>query len=80
MRSGDMLGSGTISGPEMENRGAFLELSWRGKDPQTLRDGQTCSFLEEGDSVTLRGASLGEGYRIGFGACQGTVIPNPDVV
>lgn len=75
MRTGDLLGSGTISGPERDNRGSLLELSWGGQDPLTLETGETRSFVEDGDTVTLRGHAQGDGYRIGFGACSGTVRP-----
>ncbi|KQI72988.1 fumarylacetoacetase [Loktanella sp. 5RATIMAR09] len=75
MRVGDLLGSGTISGPEKGNRGSLLELSWAGKDPLTLDTGETRTFLEDGDTLTLRGAAKGDGYQIGFGNCAGTVRP-----
>ena len=75
MRVGDLLGSGTISGPGRGNRGSLLELSWGGAEPVTLDTGETRSFLEDGDTLTLRGAAQGEGYRIGFGACSGRVLP-----
>ncbi|MDA7430352.1 fumarylacetoacetase [Primorskyibacter aestuariivivens] len=75
MRVGDLLGSGTISGPEKHQRGALLELSWGGKEPVTLDSGETRSFLEDGDRLTLRGAARGDGYRVGFGACTGRVLP-----
>lgn len=75
MRVGDLLGSGTISGPTKDSRGALLELSWGGKDPITLDTGQERRFLEDGDTLTLRGAARGDGYRIGFGSCAGTVLP-----
>ncbi len=74
MRVGDLLGSGTISGPEKANRGSLLELAWGGKEPITLDTGETRSFLEDGDTLTLTGAAQGDGYRIGFGACSGQVI------
>ena len=74
MRVGDLLGSGTISGPEKENRGSLLELSWGGKEPLTLDSGETRSFLEDGDTLTLRGAARGDDYRIGFGPCTGTLL------
>ncbi len=74
MRVGDLLGSGTISGPEKENRGSLLELSWGGKEPLTLDSGDERSFLEDGDTLTLRGAAQGDGYRIGFGPCTGTLL------
>ena len=75
MRTGDLLGSGTISGPEKSMRGSLLELSWGGKEPLTLDTGDTRTFLEDGDTLTLSGHAQGEGYRIGFGDCSGTLIP-----
>ncbi|MDK3071947.1 fumarylacetoacetase [Sedimentitalea sp. JM2-8] len=75
MRVGDLLGSGTISGPEKENRGSLLELSWGGREPLTLDTGETRTFLEDGDTLTLRGHAQGDGYRIGFGACSGKLLP-----
>lgn len=75
MNTGDLLGSGTISGPEKENRGSLLELSWGGKEPLTLDTGETRSFLEDGDTLTLTGHAQGDGFRIGFGNCTGTILP-----
>lgn len=75
MRSGDLLGSGTISGPEKHQRGSLLELSWGGKDPVQLPTGQSRDFLHDGDTLTLLGAAQGDGYKIGFGECSGTVLP-----
>jgi fumarylacetoacetase len=75
MRTGDLLGSGTISGDTPDSYGSLLEMSWGGKTPITLPDGATRSFLEDGDRVTLRGHAAGDGYRIGFGDCTGTVLP-----
>jgi fumarylacetoacetase len=75
MNVGDLLGSGTISGPEKHQRGALLELSWGGKEPITLDTGETRSFLEDGDTLSLRGAALGDGFRIGFGECVGQILP-----
>ncbi len=75
MRTGDMLGSGTISGATPDSRGSLLEISWGGKEPLELPGGATRSFLEDGDTLTLRGAAQGDGYRIGFGACSGKVLP-----
>ena len=74
MNVGDLLGSGTISGAAKDSRGSLLELSWGGKEPFTIAGG-TRSFIEDDDTLTLRGAALGDGYRIGFGACSGKVIP-----
>jgi len=75
MNAGDLLGSGTISGPEKSERGSLLELSWGGKEPFTLETGETRSFIEDGDTLTLTGAAKGDGYTIGFGDCTGTLIP-----
>ena len=75
MNPGDLLGSGTISGPEKHQRGALLELSWGGKEPITLDTCEERSFLEDGDTLTLHGAAKGDGYTIGFGTCAGTILP-----
>ena len=73
MNIGDLLGSGTISGAAKDSRGSLLELSWGGKEPFAIAGGSR-SFIEDNDTLTLRGAALGNGYRIGFGACSGKVI------
>ncbi len=78
MRSGDLLGSGTISGAERDSRGSLLELSWGGETPVELPGGGTRTFLEDGDTLTLRGYAQGDGYRIGFGDCAGQVLPALD--
>lgn len=78
MNVGDLLGSGTISGPTKPERGSLLELSWGGKEPITLETGEERSFIEDGDTITLKGAALGDGYRIGFGECSGKVLPAID--
>lgn len=75
MRPGDLLGSGTISGPEREARGSLLELAWRGAEPLALPTGETRSFLEDGDELVLSGWCEGDGYRIGFGEAAGVVLP-----
>lgn len=74
MNTGDLLGSGTISGPTKESRGSLLELSWGGKEPFAIAGG-TRSFIEDNDTLTLRGECRGQGYTIGFGECSGKVIP-----
>lgn len=74
MNPGDLLGSGTISGATKHERGSLLELSWGGKEPITLDSGETRSFIEDGDTLTLHGNAKGDGYTIGFGDCTGTVI------
>jgi fumarylacetoacetase len=75
MRTGDLLGSGTISGPEKSQRGSLLEMSWGGKEPLTLETGETRSFIEDGDTLALTGQAKGDGYTIGFGPCTGTLLP-----
>ena len=74
MRVGDLLGSGTISGPERMQTGALLEMTEGGKRAVEVGD-QTRTFLRDGDSVALQGYAQGEGYRIGFGPCEGRILP-----
>ncbi len=74
MTAGDLLGSGTISGPDKTSRGSLLELSWGGKEPFAIAGGNR-SFIEDNDTLTLRGKAQGDGYTIGFGDCAGKVIP-----
>ena len=76
LRPGDLLGSGTVSGPEKESRGSLLERTWRGREPIRLPSGETRAFLEDGDEVILHAYCEGGGVaRIGFGECSGMVIP-----
>ncbi|MEO7359095.1 MAG: fumarylacetoacetase [Gemmatimonadaceae bacterium] len=76
MRPGDFLGSGTVSGPQPENRGCLLELTRRGADPVKLPNGDTRAFLEDGDEVILRAYAERDGaVRIGFGECRGVITP-----
>jgi len=76
LRPGDLIGSGTVSGPEKENRGCLLEATWRGAEPLELPTGEFRKFLEDGDEVTLRGWCEAPGYRrIGLGECRGKVLP-----
>jgi fumarylacetoacetase len=75
MNVGDLLGSGTISGAEKSERGSLLELSWGGAEPLDLGGGVQRSFLEDGDSLTMRGWCQGDGYRVGFGEVEGTILP-----
>ena len=74
MNVGDLLGSGTISGPEKNQRGSLLEISWNGTEPLELRGGIKRSFLEDGDSLAMRGWCQGDGYRVGFGEVEGTIL------
>jgi fumarylacetoacetase len=74
LRSGDLLASGTVSGPLPEERGCLIELTRRGADPIRLPTGEIRKFLEDGDEVLLRGYCQREGFpRIGFGECRGTI-------
>jgi fumarylacetoacetase len=75
MNVGDLLGSGTISGPEKDQRGSLLEISWNGTEPVELAGGVKRSFLEDGDSLVMRGWCQGDGYRVGFGEVEGTILP-----
>lgn len=71
---GDLFGSGTLSGPQPEQAGSLLELTQGGKRPMTLSNGESRTFLEDGDTVVLRGSCRGDGRRrIGFGECRATV-------
>jgi fumarylacetoacetase len=75
MNVGDLLGSGTISGAEKSERGSLLEISWNGTEPIELASGVTRTFLEDGDSLVMRGWCQGNGYRVGFGEVEGTILP-----
>ncbi|MBM9596243.1 fumarylacetoacetase [Roseitranquillus sediminis] len=75
MRTGDLLGSGTISGPEPENFGSLMELTWGGERPLQFTNGVKRTFIEDGDVLTLRGHAQGDGFRVGFGACSGRILP-----
>ena len=75
MRPGDLLGSGTISGPEEGSYGSMLEITWRGTKPVTLADGTERKFIRDGDAVIMRGHCQGDGFRVGFGQCAGRVLP-----
>jgi fumarylacetoacetase len=74
MKVGDLLGSGTISGPEKDQRGSLLEVSWNGTEPVELASGVKRTFLEDGDSLVMRGWCQGDGYRVGFGEVEGTIL------
>ena len=78
LRPGDLLGTGTISGPQAGQGGSLLELSQGGRSALTLADGETRTFLQDGDAVLLRGRARREGFvAIGFGECRGAVEPAP---
>lgn len=75
LQPGDLLGSGTLSGPVKENRGCLLELTMRGSEPVLLPTGEIRRFLEDGDEIILRGYCEREGFaRIGLGSCKGRVL------
>ena len=74
-RVGDLMGSGTISGPEPDSFGSLLELTWNGQKPLALAGGGERSFLEDGDDVIIIGWCQGNGYRVGFGEVTGRVTP-----
>jgi fumarylacetoacetase len=75
LQPGDLLASGTISGPSEESRGCMLELTWRGANPIKLSSGETRKWLEDGDTLTITGWCQGDGYRVGFGEVSGKVLP-----
>ena len=76
LQPGDLLGTGTQSGPNADEAGSLLELSDAGKRPIALPHGETRTFLQDGDAVILRGWCEKPGFkRIGFGECRGTVLP-----
>jgi fumarylacetoacetase len=75
LRPGDLLASGTISGPGRHERGSLLELAWRGAEPLALPSGETRSFLADGDTVIMRGHCESGGVRVGFGEVRGTLLP-----
>lgn len=78
MRPGDLLGSGTISGVARDSRGCLLELTWRGAEPVTLSNGETRTFLEDGDEVIMTAYAERDGaVRIGLGSCRGRVASTP---
>ena len=76
LRTGDLYGSGTVSGPEREQRGSLLELSWGGREPFTLSSGREVAFLEDGDEVTMVATAPGpDGSRIGIAEVTGRILP-----
>lgn len=75
MKAGDLLGSGTISGPSRENWGSLLEITFNGTQPIKLSNGNERKFLEDGDTIIFTGYCENEHYKIGFGNLEGTVLP-----
>ena len=76
VRVGDLLASGTISGPEKSSYGSMLELSWAGTKPVTLKDGSTRKFILDGDTVTIRAYGEKETVRVGFGEVSTKILPS----
>lgn len=74
-RVGDLMGSGTISGPTPDSCGSLLESTWNGARPLVLEGGETRTFIVDGDELTLAGWCQGDGYRVGFGTCVGKIQP-----
>jgi fumarylacetoacetase len=75
LQPGDLLASGTISGPTEESRGCMLELTWRGANPLKLPNGEIRKWLDDGDRLTITGWCQGDGYRVGFGEVSGRILP-----
>ena len=74
IRPGDLFGTGTISGSEPRTQGSLIELTWRGRDPIALPNGETRGFLEDGDAVTIRARAVRGELRVGFGEVSGTIV------
>lgn len=75
VRVGDLMGSGTISGPTPDSFGSMLELAWNATKPLTLSNGETRSFIQDGDTVIMKGYCEKDGIRVGFGEVSGKVLP-----
>ena len=76
IRCGDMMASGTISGPHEGSFGSMLEIAWKGTKPVAMNDGSQRTFIQDGDAVIMRGYAERDGVRIGFGSCASKVLPN----
>ncbi len=76
LQTGDLMATGTVSGREKSERGCLLEMTWRGKEPIELPNGEQRRFLEDGDEIIMKGFCEREGFRrIGFGECRGIILP-----
>jgi len=75
VNSGDMMGSGTISGKTPDSFGSMLELTWRGEKPLKLADGSQRKFINDNDTVIMRGYCKNNEVRIGFGECRSKLLP-----
>lgn len=76
VKPGDLMASGTISGPDPKSFGSMLEICWKGTKPIDMSDNSTRKFLQDGDEVIMKGFCLGPGYRVGFGQCTGKLLPS----
>ena len=76
VRIGDLMASGTISGPEPASFGSLLELSWGGTKPLHLNDGSTRTFIQDYDTIVMRGWSEKSGLKVGFGEVQNKILPS----
>ena len=79
VRVGDLMGSGTISGPTPDSCDSLLESTWNGQRPLALPSGDNRAFLQDGEEVVIRGWRQGDGYRVGFGTCSGKILPAPEL-
>jgi fumarylacetoacetase len=75
IRCGDMMASGTISGPHQGSFGSMLEIAWKGTKPVALSDGSERKFILDGDTVVIDAVAKGKGYNVGFGSCHACVLP-----
>jgi fumarylacetoacetase len=76
IKAGDMMGSGTISGPDKGSYGSMLEIAWNGTEPIKLLDGEQRSFVQDYDTIILRAKATNSEIRIGFGDCASRIIPS----
>ena len=76
INTGDLMGSGTISGPEPHEYGSMLEISWKGTKPVQMPDGSERKFIQDGDTVIMKGFGSSDGVRIGFGEVKAKVLPS----
>ena len=72
---GELMASGTISGPDEGSFGSMMEITWRGTKPVKMSDGSERKFINDGDTVIIRGYAEKNGVRIGFGECASLVLP-----
>jgi fumarylacetoacetase len=73
---GDMYASGTISGPTSDSYGSMLEITWGGKNPVQMPDGTERKFINDNDTVVMKGYAERDGVRVGFGECVGKILPS----